>query len=138
MASKDQRSVEIYLPSELGFEKVAIASASTIAQKMGFSRDRLEDLKTAVGEACINAIEHGNSQQVNVKVRVVMTIEPRRVLVNVIDNGDKPIPKTPPDRVGRTDFRGMGMFLIQQLMDEVHIKSEPGRNEIEMIINLEK
>jgi len=26
---------------------------------MGFSEDRIEDLKTAVAEACINAMEHG-------------------------------------------------------------------------------
>jgi anti-sigma regulatory factor (Ser/Thr protein kinase) len=75
---------------------------------------------------------------VDVKVMIVLKIEPQRVEVNVIDRGDKPIPESIPDRSGRTDFRGMGMFLIHQLMDEVKIKSQPGRNEIQMVINLEK
>jgi len=35
---------------------------------MGFSDDRIEDLMTAVDEACINAIEHGNKENANVKV----------------------------------------------------------------------
>ena len=42
------------------------------------------------------------------------------------------------DRSKRKDFRGMGMFLIHELMDEVKITSEPGRNELQMVINLEQ
>ncbi len=48
--------VEVRLPSELGFEKVALSTAASMAKLMGFSDDRVEDLKTAVAEACINAI----------------------------------------------------------------------------------
>jgi hypothetical protein len=51
---------ELRLPSRLGFEKVAMNTAASVAQIMGFSDDRVNDLKTAVAEACINAIEHGN------------------------------------------------------------------------------
>jgi len=137
MTDVNPRVVELHLPSELGFEKIAIAAVATIARKMGFSVDRLEDLKTAVAEACINAIEHGNSLNINVKVLVVLTIESDKVQVNVIDNGHKPIPVMVPDRSQRADFRGMGMFLIHELMDEVKIKCEPGRNELQMMINLE-
>jgi serine/threonine-protein kinase RsbW len=134
----ESRTIELYIPSELGLEKIAIASAAAIAKRIGFSQDRLEDLKTAVAEACINAIEHGNSMDVETKVLVVLKAEPQKVQVNVIDNGDKPIPSSVPDRAQRKDFRGMGMFLIYQLVDEVTIKSEPGRNELQMVINLEK
>jgi serine/threonine-protein kinase RsbW len=134
----ESRTIELYIPSELGLEKIAIASAVAIAKRIGFSQDRLEDLKTAVAEACINAIEHGNSMDVETKVLVVLKAEPQKVQVNVIDNGDKPIPSSVPDRAQRKDFRGMGMFLIHQLVDEVTIKSEPGRNELQMVINLEK
>jgi len=51
---------ELRLPTRLGFEKVAMNTAASVAQLMGFTEDRVEDLKTAVAEACINAIEHGN------------------------------------------------------------------------------
>jgi len=138
MVSDQSRVIELYIPSELGFEKVAIASAYTIANKMGFSKNRLEDLKTAVAEACINAIEHGNSMNIDMKVLIILKVSRQQVQINVIDNGHKPIPSSIPDRAERKDFRGMGMFLIHQLMDEVKVKSEPGRNEIQMVINLEK
>lgn len=51
---------ELRLPTRLGVEKVAMSTAASVAGIMGFSADRVEDLKTAVAEACINAIEHGN------------------------------------------------------------------------------
>ena len=49
-------SVEVRLPSRMGFEKVAMSTAASVAKLMGFREDRIEDLKTAVAEACINAI----------------------------------------------------------------------------------
>ncbi len=53
-------TVEVRLPSRLGYEKVAMSTAAAVAKLMGFREDRVEDLKTAVAEACINAMEHGN------------------------------------------------------------------------------
>ena len=38
--------VEVRLPSRLGFEKVAMSTAAGMAKLMGFSEDRIEDLKT--------------------------------------------------------------------------------------------
>ena len=51
---------ELRLPTRLGFEKVAMNTAASAAQLMGFSEESVDDLKTAVAEACINSIEHGN------------------------------------------------------------------------------
>ena len=60
----------MHIPNILGSEKEAIREAASIARKMGFSDDRVEDLKTAISEACINAIEHGNKFDLNSKVGV--------------------------------------------------------------------
>jgi serine/threonine-protein kinase RsbW len=134
----DEKTVEIYIPSELGFEKVAIAAVATVAARQGFPADRIEDLKTAVAEACTNAIEHGNSLDENIQVMVIVRIRADQVQIKVIDDGHKPIPPIPTDRSQRMDFRGMGMFLITNLVDEVEFKSSPGRNEIKMVIYLER
>ena len=50
-------TVEVRLPSRLGFEKVAMSTAASVAKLMGFREERIDDLKTAIAEACINAIE---------------------------------------------------------------------------------
>ena len=54
------RTVELKIPSEPGFEKVAMRLAAEVAERMGFSPERIDDLRTAVSEACLNAIRHGN------------------------------------------------------------------------------
>jgi serine/threonine-protein kinase RsbW len=56
----------------MGFEKVAMSTAASVAKLMGFREDRIEDLKTAVAEACINAIEHGNRLNEKLSVGVVL------------------------------------------------------------------
>ena len=57
--------MELSFPSELGYEKVAREAVAAFARRLGCDRERVEDLKTALGEACINAIEHGNGLERN-------------------------------------------------------------------------
>ena len=57
------RVVELKIPSELGYERVAREAVATVARRLGFSPERLEELKTAVDEACTNAIRHGSVHQ---------------------------------------------------------------------------
>ena len=79
--------VEVRLPSRMGFEKVAMSTAAAVAKLMGFREDRVEDLKTAVAEACINAIEHGNRLNEKLSVGVVMSAGEDSLEVKVIDDG---------------------------------------------------
>src|SRR5215469_4137313 len=116
-------TVEVQLPSRLGYEKVAMATAASVAELMGFREDRVEDLKSAVAEACINAIEHGNRLNEGLSIGVVLSAGPESLEVKVIDDGKglKTLPPKPDiDRKihGEEDPRGMGMFLIQALVDE--------------------
>lgn len=132
------RLVEIYIPSELGYEKIPISAAASVAQRMNFSLARIEDLKTAVGEAVINAIEHGNQQNVDIKVLVTLNIQENALELNVVDQGQQPIPESLlTERPARLDNRGWGMFLIKNLMDEVEIVAAPDHHEVRMVIYLE-
>ncbi len=80
-------TTELRLPSRLGFEKVAMGTAASVAELMGFSEDRIEDLKTAVAEACINAIEHGNRLDASQTVLVILSIAENTLEVKVVDRG---------------------------------------------------
>src|ERR1700761_5101136 len=84
---KNGSSVEVRLPSELGFEKIAMSTAAGMAALMGFSLDRIEDLKTAVAEACMNAIEHGNRFDDRLDVGVVLSSNNDELEIKVIDDG---------------------------------------------------
>lgn len=137
-------SVQVRLPSELGFEKVAMSTAASMASLMGFTEDRIEDLKTAVAEACINAIEHGNQMNSGLTVGVVLSTSEDRLEVKVIDDGAgvRAAPHAPDiDRKmhGDEDPRGMGMFLIQALVDEAEwYKGPPGKSFVRLVIRLDK
>lgn len=141
---KNGSSVEVRLPSELGFEKVAMSTAAGMAALMGFSPDRIEDLKTAVAEACINAIEHGNRFSDKLDVGVVLSGNDEELEVKVIDDGRgiRSRPSKPDiDRklAGEEDPRGMGMFLIQSLVDEAEWhKGPPGKSFVRLVIRLDK
>jgi serine/threonine-protein kinase RsbW len=138
-------AVEVRLPSRLGFEKVAMGTAASVAKLMGFPDDRIEDLKTALAEACINAIEHGNHMNDNLCVGVILSASDEALEVKVMDNGSG-ITKTPskPDidrkMHGEEDPRGMGMFLIQSLVDEAEwVKGSPGKGSyVRLVIKLAK
>jgi serine/threonine-protein kinase RsbW len=141
MAKEKDKVVEIYIPSELGYERIPMAAAATVAQRMGFSPDRVEDLKTAISEAVTNAIEHGNQSNEGIKVLVELTVQDRSLTLNVVDQGKKPIPEIADvdeafeNRPGYP--RGLGMFLIRRLVDEMVVSAKPGRNEVRMVIHLE-
>ena len=81
-------SIELRLPSRLGYEKVAMTTAASVAKMMGFTDERVEDLKTAVAEACINAIEHGNKLDNALTVGVVLSMDEHSLQVTVTDNGE--------------------------------------------------
>ena len=139
-----RRSVEVRLPSELGFEKVAMSTAAGMAQMMGFSQDRIEDLKTAVAEACINAIEHGNRHDDRLSVGVQLSTTESELEVRVSDEGfglDE-VPEEPDihrKMTGEEETRGMGMFLIQALVDEAEWhQGPPGKSYVRLVIRLNK
>ena len=135
--------VELHIPSIMGFEKVAMECSASVAKKMGFTEDRIEDLKTAVAEACLNAIEHGNKLDTNTKVGITLTVGESKLQVSVKDQGkgiDQILTPCIENKVeGKDKPRGWGIFLIKSLMNEVTIEPSPeGGNVTKMIIYLEK
>ena len=145
MLGERPTSVEVRLPSRLGYEKVAMSTAAAVAKLMGFRGERIEDLKTAVAEACINAIEHGNLQNEGLSVGVILSSVDDGLEVKVIDDGKglKAIPPKPDiDKKihGEEDPRGMGMFLIQALVDEAEwVNGANGKaSYVRLVIRLDK
>lgn len=136
-----EKIVEVQLPNILGAEKAAIEEAVTIAEKMGFSKDRIEDLKTAIAEACINAIEHGNKFDESTKVEVTLSVGNASLEVVVHDQGDgvdpKKINRNRVDKDGLPRRRGYGIFLISNMVNGFSIDHEPGKGtNVKMLIHL--
>lgn len=140
---RDMRAIELQLPSQLGYERVAMDAAAAAAKLIGFHQSRIDDLRTAVAEACINAIEHGHKFNAAMKVVVVFDIGDEHLQIDVTDQGDGPpesieSPDIGKKIAGEQEARGWGMFLIKALMDEVefNVHSERG-NATRMVIRLD-
>ena len=138
----DNRTVEVSLPSRLGYERIAMDCSASFAKMAGFAPQRIEDLKTAVAEACINAIEHGNKSHPDTRVLVTMNFKDDRFSVSVKDGGNG-IPRLPKDRtVMRTieklqPPKGLGTYLIKQLVDEVEFNDmTKDGHAVKMVIKL--
>lgn len=133
--------VEINIPSDHVFERIVRDSAGVVARYLGFAEERTADLQLAVSEAVTNAIEHGNRSQFEVQVGVHFVLENDRLAVRVIDHGGgRPhLPDQLPtmeEKLEEENPRGLGMFLIQQLVDGVHLEAGEGRTEFTMWFNL--
>ena len=137
-----QKKFELHVPSTIGAEKMAMEFAANVARSMAFPPERVEDLKTAVAEACLNAIEHGNKSDAATRVGIRLTVDADRLQIAVQDRGSGPAGVRTPDiesrMAGEVPARGWGIFLIKNLMDEVSFESNEQGNVVNMMIYLDK
>jgi anti-sigma regulatory factor (Ser/Thr protein kinase) len=131
------------IASEEGNERVAIAKVAEAVEGLGLESRRLEQLKTAVGETVMNAIEHGNENRLELDVDVEVCANEDTVSVRITDQGgDKVIPEAAlPDieakLSGEQTPRGWGLFLIEKMVDEVRSTSDGNTHTIELVMNRE-
>jgi len=137
----DDRTVEVSLPNRLDYERIAMECSASFAKMVGFVPARIEDLKTAVSEACLNAIEHGNKGRPDARVVVTMSYEDDAFNVSVMDegNGITDMPKEPEieQKIEKLEPpRGLGIYLMKQLTDQVDFNAEGDGHVVRMVIKL--
>jgi serine phosphatase RsbU (regulator of sigma subunit)/anti-sigma regulatory factor (Ser/Thr protein kinase) len=131
------------LPSERGNERRAMEEVAKAVSGLGLPEKSLERLKTAVAEATMNAMEHGNRYNPDVPVKIEVWLLEERLLVRIIDRGSAPLPssmKEVPDLEtkleGMQTPRGWGLFLIQRMVDEIRVSGNPDHHTIELVMYL--
>ena len=138
----NNQNIKITLPNQVGYERIAMACAATFAKMVGLSPERIEDLKTIVAEASINAMQHGNKERPDARVIVLMNFTDDTIFVSVQDEGEgfeKFLPDPDIERiVNELDPPvGFGTFLIRELADQVEFeKTADGANVIKMAVKL--
>jgi serine/threonine-protein kinase RsbW len=133
---KDRAVITLSLPSELGYEKLIWSLVAWSAPRLQLPPARIADLQTALCEACINAIEHGNQGRPQLRVEITLVLAADYIEAVVRDQGvvrfsPSPTPAASIEQklAGHAPARGMGLLLIQQLVDEANFimdDSEPG------------
>ena len=139
---QSSRVVELRIPSELGYEKIAREAVATVARRLSFGDEKIEDIKTAVSEACTNAIRYGSGADARMKVVVILTADEDKLDILIKDpgaGGDPPDSVDIPDIngmvAGKSRLGGMGLYIIRELVDEAgFIKTDEEGNQFHMVI----
>lgn len=130
------------LPSNQGNERQAMEQVAAAVSELHLPELRLDRLKTAVAEATMNAIEHGNRFRAELPVTIQVLSSPERLKILITDRGgDKPIPEAGhPDLdaklAGLQSPRGWGLFLIKNMVDDMKVISDETHHTVELTFNL--
>jgi serine phosphatase RsbU (regulator of sigma subunit)/anti-sigma regulatory factor (Ser/Thr protein kinase) len=133
---------EFTIASEPGNERLAMLQVAEAVKDLGFPAARLERLKTAVAEATMNAMEHGNKYQPDLQVAIRVLTSDTNLAVRITDHGGgQPIPeREAPDLAaklaGQQTPRGWGLFLIKNMVDDMNIASDDRHHTVELILRL--
>ncbi len=133
---------EFTVPSEPGNERIAMNKIAEGVQSLNLPQAMLENLKTAVSEATMNAMEHGNKYDPELPVSIELVASDTAIAVRITDQGgDQPIVETEaPDieakLAGEQSPRGWGLFLIKNLVDEMRVSHDGTHHTVELVLNL--
>ena len=131
------------LPSESGNEREAMERVVAAVQPLGLEERRVERLGTAVSEATMNAIEHGNQGNAEIPVEVEVVTTESELIVRICDVGEGPkatdieAPDIEAKLAGLQKPRGWGLFLIKNMVDEIRVIDTDGRHTVELVLQLE-
>jgi stage II sporulation protein AB (anti-sigma F factor) len=117
--------------SNEGFARIAVAG---FAAQLDPTLDELGDIKTAVSEAVTNAIVHAYPDSLG-KITVKVRIHEGKVLEIVVQDWgcgieDIDQARTPLYTTGGEERSGMGFTIMESFMDQLNVRSVPGRGTV--------
>ncbi|MDQ3767757.1 MAG: SpoIIE family protein phosphatase [Actinomycetota bacterium] len=133
---------EFTLASEEGNERLVMQRVMEAVEELQLAGKRLERLKTAVAEATMNAIEHGNQNNADLPVSVRVVASDTDVSVQITDQGgDQQMPEAEnPDieakLAGLQTPRGWGLFLIKNMVDDMQVTTGDRHHTLELTLHL--
>jgi serine/threonine-protein kinase RsbW len=131
LSTSGAREVSLTIPVAPDMEILATAQASALGEFIQMPRDKIDEVKLAIVEACINAFEHAHSKDDRVHLTFRVGRDeggPDFLEVEVLDQGegfdhslvDVPSPEKTFEEGKK---RGWGLQIIRSLMDSVAITS---------------
>jgi serine phosphatase RsbU (regulator of sigma subunit)/anti-sigma regulatory factor (Ser/Thr protein kinase) len=139
--SADWKLVDRFeIPSAPGNERQARSRVAAAIASQGLPEDKVRKLETAVAEATMNAMEHGNKYQEDLLVTIDVCTRPGEVMVRVKDRGGKTelpdveVPDLDAKLAGEQSPRGWGLYLIRNMVDELRIDQEDGLRVVELVV----
>ena len=129
-------NVDLSIPMQPDMEVIATSVAESIGTFIGLDHNKVDEIKIAVVEACINAFEH--SKSADQRISVSFSMDEKGLMISINDGGDgfdmdDPMAKIAEKRSEGIGDRGWGLTLIHELMDEVSIASTDNGTLVKML-----
>ncbi len=134
---------ELSVPSEPGNERMAMETVAEAISDLDIRSENLERLKTAVAEATMNAMEHGNHYRAELPVLIEVSASDTQLSVKITDEGSGPptfhaeTPDLEAKLEGMQSPRGWGLFLIKNMVDDMEVTGDE-HHTVELLLNLER
>lgn len=136
-----RRLAEFSVASEPGNERLALTRVADVLAGSGLAADRFERLKTAVAEATMNAIEHGNRGRAELPVEIEVDQAGPDIIVTITDLGGHQQPAGQPEEpdldrklAGEQSPRGWGLFLIRHMVDDMNVTTQGERHVVRLVV----
>ncbi|HVE59749.1 MAG TPA: ATP-binding protein [Pyrinomonadaceae bacterium] len=127
---------EMVVPMGEDTELIAAQTVEEIAKRHHFAPRAINQIKTALVEACINATEHSHSP--DRKIYQKFTVENDRIIITISNRGLRLADKKAQEIAPGQDRRGWGLKLMKNLMDEVKFEQTDDGTRISMTKYLKK
>ena len=114
------------------------------ARQAGLNETEVYAVQLAVDEASTNIIEHGYGEECPSRIDITCDVQENGLKVVIYDDAEPFNPESVPEPEVNVPLeeikpRGLGMFLMRQMMDEVYYQSNPAMgNTLTMIKHHEK
>jgi serine/threonine-protein kinase RsbW len=117
-------TVELRIPSKPEWVAVARLAVAAIANRLPFSVEEIEDLKLAIAEACTICIQQSGGIQT---IDILCEASSSQLRVEVRDGRYRTWPEGGAKRPAMlaVEGEGLGIFLIQALMDNLEYNVDP-------------
>jgi serine/threonine-protein kinase RsbW len=122
---------EIVVPMGEDTEMISAHAVEDIAKRHDLPAKMINQIKTALVEACINAAEHSLSP--DRKIHQKFTVDGEKLTITVSNRGLRLTDKKLPEDAGTAERRGWGLKLMKGLMDDVRLEQTDDGTSVTMI-----
>lgn len=134
--------IHLQIPSNADYISIVRINLTAVASELGFSFEDIEDMKVAVSEACNNAVLYGERFEDAGQIHICFAWSRQSLTMRIINRGSafdharvrRTASAMQAATAGDLKVGGLGIYLMEALMDEVHVDS----NEQETIVELIK
>jgi serine/threonine-protein kinase RsbW len=134
----EEQAVKVELPSQTDYISLVRQFVGGIAKKAGFNDIEIEKIELALDEACSNVLQHAYKFESDNRYAIEITVNNTKLDIIITDQGDsftftEAVVPDIEKHVSELKVGGLGIFIMQQMMDDVKYETRANNNILHMV-----